>query len=117
MVDYYVLFVAASWIALVDMVWFDSSAFEEYAGLFGVDGYLKVTDFKEEQQNDFSLTYHNYLLLRHDNFFVRLITCQFCTTIWLCILACFCIGFVYFPFLSILSYSIYGGVIKLNERR
>jgi len=116
MVEYYVLFAAACWIALVDMVWFDSSAFEEYTELFGADKFFKVADFKKEQAEDFSLTYHNYLLLRHDSFFVRLITCQLCTTVWLSILTCLSIGLVYFPFLVILSYTIYGSVIKINER-
>ena len=116
MLEYYLLFAAACWIALFNMVWFDSSAFEEYAVLFGADKFFKVADFKKEQQSDFALTYHNYLLLKHDSFFTRLITCQLCTTIWLAILLCLHIGFVYFPFLAILSYTIYGGVIKINER-
>ena len=116
MLEYYVLVWAAFWIVLIDLVWFDSTAFEEYAGLFGVDVYLKVSSFKEAQESDFSLTFHNYLLLNHDCFFVRLITCQLCTTVWLSIFACLSLGFVYFPFLAILSYTIYGGVIKINER-
>ena len=116
MLEYYVLFSVACWIAIIDLVWFDSSAFEEYCELLGADKFFKVAAFKEEQKSDFALTYHNYLLLKHDGFFTRLITCQLCTTIWLSILACVHIGFAYFPFLTILSYAIYGGVIKINER-
>jgi len=116
MIEYSVLIWAAFAIALIDIIWFDSTAFEEYAVLFGVDSYLKVKDFKEAQKNDLTLDYHNYLLLNHDNFFVRLITCQLCTTVWLSIIACVHIGFIYFPLLAILSYTIYGGVIKINER-
>ena len=115
MIDYFTLVWAASAIALINVIWFNSTAFEEYAYLFGVDSYLKVKDFKKKLEKDLTLDYHNYLLLNHDNFFVRLITCQLCTTVWLNILACLQIGFIYFPLLAILSYTIYGGVIKINE--
>jgi hypothetical protein len=98
------------------MVWFDSTAFEEYAEMLCVDGYLGIKGFKKAQKLDLALTFHNYLLLKHNCFLVRLITCQFCATVWLSIGACLYIGFVYFPFLTILSYTIYGGVIKINER-
>ena len=117
MVDYYILFTAAFYIALIDLVWFDSSAFEEYVALIGGDKFFKLDKYKEMREKDYLLTYHNYLLLKHNSFFVRLISCQLCTTIWLSILACFHIGIVYFPFLAILSYVIYGGVIKINERQ
>jgi len=117
MVDYYILFAAAFWIALIDLVWFDSSAFEEYADLFGAEKFFYIDKFKEARESNYMLTYHSYLLSNYDSFFVRLISCQLCTTIWLSILFCLKIGFVYFPFLAILSYVIYGGVIKINERQ
>ena len=97
------------------MIWFNSTAFEEYAEMFGADGFFKIRDFKKEQLNDFTLTYHNYLLLKHSSFFIRLITCQLCLTVWLSVFACLHVGFEYFPLLTILSYAIYGGVIKVNE--
>ena len=115
MVDYFTLLWASSAIAVINLIWFNSTAFEEYAELFYADGFFKVRDFKKEQQNDFTLTYHNYLLLKHSSFFVRLITCHLCFTVWLSIFACLHIEFVNLPFLIILSYSIYGGVIKINE--
>ena len=117
MVDYYILFSAACYIALINLIWFDSSAFEEYAALIGGEKFFKVDKFKDMQEHDCLLTYHNYLLLKHNSFFIRLITCQLCFTIWLSIIACLHIGFVHFPFLAILSYVIYGGVIKINERQ
>tara|TARA_R110002110_G_scaffold184086_1_gene390763 strand:+ start:381 stop:731 length:351 start_codon:yes stop_codon:yes gene_type:complete len=116
MVDYFILFWAASLIAIINMIWFDSTAFEEYAELLLADKFFKVKDFKKAQQKDFTLTYHNYLLLKRSSFFIRLITCQLCFTIWLSVIACLHIGFMYLPFLTILSYTIYGGVIKINER-
>ena len=116
MVDYFILFWAASAIAVINMIWFDSTAFEEYTEMLYADKFFKVRDFKEAQKKDFTLRYHNYLLLKHSGFFIKLITCQLCFTIWLSILACLHIGFINFPFLIILSYTIYGGVIKINER-
>ena len=116
MVDYFTLLWAASAVAVINLVWFNSAAFEEYAKMLYADKFFKVKDFKEAQKKDFTLTYHNYLLLKRSSFFIRLITCPLCFTIWLSILACLHIGFIYFPFLTILSYAIYGGVIKINER-
>ena len=115
MVDYFILLWASSAIVVINLIWFNSTAFEEYAKLLYADKFFKVKDFETEQKNDFTLTYHNYLLLRHSSFFIRLITCQLCFTIWLSVLACLHIGFINLPFLIILSYGIYGGVIKLNE--
>ena len=115
MVDYFILLWASSAIVVINLVWFNSTAFEEYSKLLYADKFFKVKDFEAEQKNDFTLTYHNYLLLKHSSFFIRLITCQLCFTIWLSVLACLHIGFINLPFLIILSYSIYGGVIKLNE--
>ena len=116
MVDYFVLFWAASAIAVINMIWFNSTAFEEYAEFLLADKFFKVKDFKEAQKKDFTLTYHNYLLLKRSSFFVRLITCQLCFTIWLSIIGCLHIGFINLPFLVILSYAIYGSVIRINER-
>lgn len=116
MLDYFTLCWCASFIAVAVIVWFESAAFIEYAEFFGIDGYLGVKDFKKAAETNIALTYHEYLLLYRNNFFTRLISCSLCSTIWLCIFTCLKIGFVYFPFLVILSYSIYGGVIKLNER-
>jgi hypothetical protein len=114
MVDYFTLFWAASAIAVINMVWFNSTAFEEYAEMLYADKF-NVKSFKTAQKKDFTLTYHNYLLIKHSSFFIRLITCQLCFTIWLSILACLHIGFINLPFLIILSYTIYGGVIRVNE--
>ena len=115
MVDYFTLFWAASAIAVINMVWFNSTAFEEYAEMLYADKFFNVKSFKTAQKKDFTLTYHNSLLLKHSSFFIRLITCQLCFTIWLSILACLHIGFINLPFLIILSYTIYGGVIRVNE--
>lgn len=115
MVDYFTLLWWACSIAVVNMVWFNSSAFEEYSELFYANKFFKVDDFKTAQKNDFTLTYHNYLLLKHDSFFIRLITCQLCFTIWLSILTCLHIGFINLPLLIVAAYGIYGGVTRINE--
>ena len=115
MVDYFTLFWAASAIAVINMVWFNSTAFEEYTEMLYADKFFNVKSFKTAQKKDFTLTYHNYLLIKHSSFFIRLITCKLCFTIWLSILACLNICFINLKFLIILSYTIYGGVIRVNE--
>ena len=64
MIEWHILFVGVFWIVLIDLVWFDSSAFEEYSKLFGGNKFFKIEAWKEARKSDFTLTYHNYLLLK-----------------------------------------------------
>ena len=70
---------------LLLIVWFKTDAFVEYSKLFRLSKLFKVDLFEKEKSQDFELTYHSYLRRFHNNFFVRLITCPICLTIWLCI--------------------------------
>ena len=69
---------------LLLIVWFKTDAFVEYSKLFRLSKLFKVDIFEKEKSQDFELTYHSYLRRFHNNFFVRLITCPICLTIWLC---------------------------------
>jgi hypothetical protein len=45
--------------------------------------FTKYLEFKDFQEKTPSFDYHNFLLLNHNNFFVRLITCPVCLIVWL----------------------------------
>ncbi len=63
-------------------IFFETPAFIEYFTLFK----LKFTKYKE--YNDIksrldTLSYNNFLLMNYDSFFIRLITCPICLSVWL----------------------------------
>jgi len=58
------------------IIWFNTEAFVEYSHLLKLK-WFKVNDYLIAKESDFTLTYHSYLLQKHNNFFTRLITSQF----------------------------------------
>ena len=76
-------------ILFVNIVWFETEAFVEYIRLFDFN-LFKVKDYSVAKQNNFELTYHSYLLQKHNNFLTRLITCPICFTTWLSLILGLC---------------------------
>jgi hypothetical protein len=72
-------------ITTILVIWFNTDAFVEYMQLLRIN-FFKIKQYIEAKQKDCTLTYHNYLLYKHNNFFTRLITCPICLTVWLCFL-------------------------------
>lgn len=68
-------------ILFLNIIWFETEAFVEYIRLVGFN-LFKVNDYLDAKQHNFELTYHSYLLQKHNNFFTRLITCPICVTTW-----------------------------------
>ena len=79
------IFIAVSFVTAALIVWFKTEAFEEYATLVGGDKFFKVRAFRKSRERDAMMTYHSYLLSEHDSFFIRLITCPYCLSFWLCL--------------------------------
>ena len=73
-------------LTLILLIWFRSDAWTEYCRLFHLDRISFYKDFNKKKELDASLDYHNYLRQYHNNFFVRLITCPICLSVWLGIL-------------------------------
>ena len=72
-------------------LWNHTNFFVEYCALFHLKRLFWISSYekyKEEGEtgltsNDPSMEYLNYLSLKHDSFFVRLITCPICLGVWL----------------------------------
>ncbi len=77
------MLLTCSIISLILLVWFRTEAWLEYCRLFGLDCISFYKDFEVKQYNDVTLTYHIYLRRYHNSFFVRLITCPICLSVWL----------------------------------
>ena len=67
---------------LVLLVWFDSSAFEEYASLFKLDFWFDLSTLESKRNSDPELGYPDFLVMYHNNYFTRLLSCPLCITIW-----------------------------------
>ena len=81
------IFITISFIASALVVWFRTEAFEEYATLIGGDKFFRVRAFRKSRERNAALTYHTFLLKKHESFFIRLITCPYCLCAWLCLVA------------------------------
>jgi hypothetical protein len=69
-------------------IWFNSNAFVEYVNFFNVGFCFHTYEYQEKQKENPQLTYINYLKIYHDSFYVRLITCPLCLSIWLNLSVC-----------------------------
>lgn len=122
------MIMTCSIISLVLLIWFRTDAWLEYCRLFGLDCISFYSDYEKKKYNDVTLTYHIYLRRYHDSFFIRLITCPICLSVWLgivFILAKAAIGFLFLGFLAaflilldlpiliLVSLAIYGIIDRL----
>jgi len=76
------------------IIWFNTEAFVEYIHLLRLK-WFKVNDYLNSKETDFTLTYHSYLLKKHNSFITRLITCPFCLNFWLILIGKFIFGYFF----------------------
>lgn len=70
--------------AVILLIWFRTDAVLEYARWAKISGTYE--DFDKKKESDITLTLHTYLRKYHSCFFIRLITCPVCVSVWLGIL-------------------------------
>ena len=100
--------------ALVLLVWLHSEAFIEYATFVGGNRFFLIDDFREKQKQNPALDYISYLQDSRDTFFVRLITCPLCLSVWITLITCVVTGnMLVFPICNILALFIYKITIKI----
>lgn len=106
-----------SLIVLVLLVWFDSEAFVEYAKLAGGGLFFKIDEYEEAQKSRASLDYLGYLTEKYNTFFIRLISCPLCLSIWVSILVTFLVtdSLLLFPTCNVISLIIYKITSNLLE--
>ena len=92
-------------ISAILFLWNETDFFVEYCVLFGLQGLFKVGDyvkynerakeadlgFGSTNSEPVHLGYLEYLLLKHDSFFIRLIACPICLAVWLNIFTIFAV--------------------------
>tara|TARA_Y100000310_G_scaffold344778_1_gene459448 strand:+ start:524 stop:868 length:345 start_codon:yes stop_codon:yes gene_type:complete len=101
-------------VALIQIIWMHSDAFQEYVTLVGGNKFFLIDAFKKEQEKNPALDYISYLQNFHGSFFIRLITCPLCSSVWLTLLICFFSeNLIVFPLCNILALVIYKFTIKI----
>ena len=105
-------------IAFVLIVWFKTNAFCEYLTVFGFSDYFKIDQYYEERKKfSSSLHYTDFLILKYNSFFTRLVSCPICLNIWLCIIASLILedkmGFFYKFLLTSIIFYTYCYLLKL----
>ena len=72
-----------SYIIFILFVWFNTKSFIEYSTIFGLEKIFKIDLYLLYKDINPHITYSEYLLLKHNNFFIRLITCKPCCCFWI----------------------------------
>lgn len=103
------------------VIWFKTDALIEYWKLIKFPKFLKIQEFLDAKEKDWTLEYQSYLLVKHNNFFTRLISCPICLGVWLSAIITFLfnhqfIGFFYIFIYSQLLYSILNNLIEYESK-
>ncbi len=70
-------------VALALIVWFKTNAFVEYAELVGLRDWLVLQNFRTISDDIPELTFVDFLAQNYSGFFIRLLTCPICCSVWL----------------------------------
>ena len=115
--QYDVLLVFSCSIASILIVWYLTSAFVEYSTLLGLRKILLVDRYEEYLNNstNYETTYPQFLKIYSDSFLFKILECHFCLGLWLAIICCIKIGFVYLPVLYLISIVQFLVVKKISQ--
>jgi uncharacterized membrane protein len=124
------LFLLASFVTLIMLIWFKSDAVIAWGSLFGLSKFLKIDEFYDKRLEmaikgiSFTLSYPEFLKEKyHHNFITKLLGCPLCLSVWLSILSCIFISvmssswlnLLFIPTVCVLSLTFYGLIISLNK--
>lgn len=102
-------------IALILTVWFRSNAWLEYTRLFRLNFLSKYKEYDQAFLENPLLDYHTFLRKKYDNFFIRLIICPVCLSVWLGIVFGILTNIILFPIYSILGLILYLSINQLLQ--
>jgi hypothetical protein len=74
--------ISVFWIILFLYIYFETSAIVEWSKLLKLK-FIKYKEYEESIKMFPDLKYPDFLAMRYDNFFIKLITCQECLCIWI----------------------------------
>ncbi len=102
-------------ITLILLIWFKTDAFIVYTKLLGINKFFYINEWEEfKNTKDCTVTYYQFLRMKSPNgFFVELVTCPICFSVWLSVISSIFIGIVGIPIVCVCSLFIYFLIIKL----
>jgi hypothetical protein len=109
MLDIFLFYVVlSSIVSIILFLWFNTSAFQEYASWFNFNNFCKLTDYEDLTKDDKSLSYPDFLANYYSNhFFIRLVSCPNCLSLWLSALINIPLLLVVFTFYGVLTLLFY----------
>lgn len=111
------LLIISTFPAMFLVVWFKTHAFTEYFQLFKLTNLFKIKEYLDYKKNGSSMEYLDYLLVKHNNFISRLVSCPYCLGFWSSIITCLLFGTISLVNISsiyILSLMIYFIMCKIS---
>lgn len=103
-----------SYIVFILFIWFNTNSFVEYSTMLGTNKIFKIDLYKEYLLINPLIKYNEYLLIKHNRFLVRLITCKPCLCFWITLLSIIISNssFLFLPLIYLLSYITYKSLDK-----
>jgi hypothetical protein len=80
------VFNAGFLVAICLIIWFKSNAFVQYVKLFRLGKIFQLPLYERQKEDDPLLTYIQFLRKEFNGFFISLITCPLCFSIWISII-------------------------------
>ena len=101
-------------VAAILIIWFETTAFVEYASLLRLNKLFKIDEYYKQEEE-----YTLFLAINYNNFFTRLLSCPYCIGFWMSIIFALTLSFIeYFPIIMICSLILYGttkGLINYGD--
>ncbi len=95
-------------VTFVLIIWFKTNAFCEYMEYFHFHNHFLISDYyKARKKTTNVLHYTDFLLIKNNSFFTRLITCPICFAVWLNLIMGVSFNFDNFFIIFYLSTSLY----------
>ena len=109
------LITLSCWVALALVIWFETDAFVHYAKALGFSLHFHIAAYEDDILSD-EVDYLDFLRIKYrHSFWVSLITCPICLSVWLTAIATLSgsLSFFYFPAINLISLSLYFIIKKL----
>lgn len=102
-------------ITLILLIWFKTDSFIVYTKLFKINKFFYINDWEEfKNTKDCTVTYHQFLRMKSpDGFWIKLITCPICFSVWLSSISCIFIDVIGIPMVCVSSLALYFLIVKL----
>jgi hypothetical protein len=106
-------------VVFILIIWFKTNAFCEYLEYFHFQNHFFINDYyKFRSKSTCPLHYTDFLLLKNNSFFIRLISCPICLGVWFNVIFSTAFGFQDFFikfYLSSFLYYLYCIIIKYSH--